>query len=133
MPYFPMFHMNVSHSVFYTFRKCNNCEKLFASELGLKDHIKRQNGKPCGLLAASVKRRANQTFYAKVKTRVQSKKFNSLGPFKNMAGTKTRSKGQVLLTKEKQTILRNFDYFHGEMNEKVSKVRLHFLDFVKVR
>ena len=108
---------------FNIFRKCNNCEKLFASELGLKDHIKRQDGKPCGLLAASVKRRANQTFYAKVKNKLRSKKFNKLGPFKNMADKKKRSKGQVLLTPEKQTILRNFDYFHGEHNQKVSKVR----------
>ena len=108
---------------FYIFRKCNNCEKLFASELGLKDHIKRQDGKPCGLLAASVKRRRNQTFYAKIKRRVQSKKLNKLGSLKNMAGKEKRSKGQVLLTPEKQTILRNFDYFHGEKNEKVSKVR----------
>ena len=116
--------MHVSHCFFfYIFRKCNNCEKLFASELGLKDHIKRQDGKPCGLLSASVKRRQNQTFYAKIKRRVQSKKLNKLGSLKNMAGKEKRSKGQVLLTPEKQTILRNFDYFHGEKNEKVSKVR----------
>ena len=47
----------------------------------------------------------------------------NLGDFKNMAGKTKRSKGQVLLTPEKQTILRNFDYFHGEKNEKMSKVR----------
>ena len=76
---------------------------------------------------------ANQTYYAKVKNRIRSKKLNKLGPFKNMAGKKKRSKGQVLLTPEKQTILRNFDYFHGEKNEKVSKVRLYFSDFVKLR
>ena len=108
---------------FHIFRKCNNCEKLFASERGLKDHIKRQDGKPCGLLAARVKRRQNQTFYATVKRIVKSKKLNKLGPLKNMADKKNRSKGQILLTPEKETILRNFDYFHGERNEKVSKVR----------
>ena len=108
---------------FHIFRKCNNCEKLFASERGLKDHIKRQDGKPCGLLAASVKRRQNHTFYAKIKRIVKSKKLNKLGPLKNMADKKNRSKGQILLTPEKETILRNFDYFHGERNEKVSKVR----------
>ena len=74
-------------------------------------------------MAARVKRRQNHTFYAKIKKTIQSKRLNKLGSLKNMADKKTRSKGQVLLTPEKQTILRNFDYFHGEKNEKVSKVR----------
>ena len=118
------YHINPLSLILFVFRKCDNCQKLFASDQGLKNHITRQSGKPCGLVDARAKRKKNKFFYAQVKSKLKMHKFRDLGSYKNMSDKKKRPKGKVFLTSEKEAILRNFDFFHSDKGEKISKVSI---------
>ena len=75
---------------FVIYRKCQNCQKLFASDIGLEDHVTRNKNKSCGIYAATEKRRATRNFFQKRRSLLKAKKFMHLGQMKNMAAKRKK-------------------------------------------
>ena len=106
------------------FRKCGKCERCFATENGLKSHITRNSGKPCGIYASIEKRKQNKAIRDKRNAEIMRIKFKSLGPLKNMAKKSARPHGKPLTLEEKKSILRVFDInreAHADFEDPESK------------
>ena len=93
----------------FIFRKCEKCERHFATERGLKNHITRNSYKPCGIYASIQRRKHNKAVRDKRNQEIKTIKFKSLGSLRALAKQATRPMGKPLTLEEKKSVLRIFD------------------------
>ena len=106
------------------FRKCENCQRMFATANGLQCHLTRNKNKACGLLASTAKKRKFRAFLVQQNSKIRNEDLSELGSSIELPTLKKRrSRGEILTRQDKLHILRVFNFFHADNDEKRSKVR----------
>ena len=106
--------------VYFVFsRTCEKCERSFASEAGLRDHIALLKGKPCGLYDLLKRRTKQKKFFAQRREAMKEVNKTDLTPedFKDIP----KRKIGPLTTKDKEDIIENIRREITEKGRKQSK------------
>ena len=74
------------------------------SERGLKNHIKRNEGKPCGILAAKELKNIQLSDHQHRKQLIMKTNFNEFRGMNNMVVRKSRAHGKTFSLEEKKII-----------------------------
>ena len=91
-------------------RKCINCDKRFATELGLKKHKTRT--KLCGQAAKKVEKAQEIKRRRLRNSQIHSQRLRNIGPHKKLSVPHKR--GVALTKKEKELVLHTYDAFRSK-------------------
>ena len=94
------------------FRKCNNCQQLFATKRGLQIHCSRNERNECGRSAKKLKKAKIIKEWELRKEAIHSAKMKRIGPhLKNLS--RPHKRGAALTKGEKEMVCYTYDRFLG--------------------
>ena len=117
--------------IFFFYRICGKCKKAYATEAGLKGHLKRATSAPqsCGTYNKREKKKLAKKRNAERNKTLNNVSFKSVAPTldETMAERATRPQGKPIKKDEKLAILRVFDSARADLDDlkdKESKVSI---------
>ena len=97
---------------YLAFRKCNNCQQLFATKRGLQIHCSRNEQNECGRSAKKVKKAKIIKEWQLRKDQIHSAKMKRIGPhLKNLS--RPHKRGAALTKGEKEMVCYTYDRLLG--------------------
>ena len=104
--------MNHAYIQKLCFRKCNNCQQLFATKRGLQIHCSRNEKNECGRSAKKVQKAKIIKDWQLRKDAIHSAKMKRIGPhLKNLS--RPHKRGAALTKGEKEMVCYTYDRFLG--------------------
>ena len=101
----------------FLYRTCGHCQRSFATEAGLKDHIGRMKGRSCGIYALLKQKQKQKQFFKDRRKKIKEHKLIDLAPLEAIS---VKKKGP-LKTEQKEDIVRMVQNEMAENGRKRSK------------
>ena len=106
---------------FFFFRKCEECDVVLVSEVGLRRHLKNNKDNACGTWARNARKQKKIEEQEKRLAAINEAKLKDLEMPKKLSVNKPHPKGKPMTKEEKQDIMKLYDA-NNEENKDWKKV-----------